>query len=303
MVDDPIKYRAVARAFGEMVLQWIQAIARPFDGEFEPAVLLVAIQQANRPAGWDAPPRPISTTAVAQSLGVSRETTRRYVKVLEAHGLIERVADGLIAPPHLEGTPAALAARHELYEIVEPFIHHLRAAGIDFAQADGPDLPPPGPAPAPRELALLVGRTFDRFILRWVESAIRDFDGDLRLMLVHTAILLANEQSVLQDARLNAFYGGFTPPPEALRRPISINALAAMTAMPRETTRRFVARLEERGFVDRTPTGMLAHMEGDHLLFCIQRVVELYPNIRQFVLIMRAGGAAFPGLPAHQSVA
>lgn len=303
MADDPIKHRAVARAFGEMVLQWIQAIARPFDGEFEPAVLLVAIQQANRPAGWDAPPRPISTTAIAQSLGVSRETTRRHVKVLETHGLIERVADGLIVPTSLEDTPATLAARHELYEIVEHFIHHLRAAGIDFAQEDGPDLPPPGPALAPRDLARLVGRTYDRFILRWVESAILDFDGDLRLMLVHTALLLANEKSVLQDARLNAFYGGLTPPPEALRRPISINALAAMTAMPRETTRRFVARLEALGYADRTPTGMLAHMEGKHLQFCVQRVLALYPNVRQFALILRAGGAAFLSPAARRSVA
>lgn len=303
MLDDAMKHRAVARAFGEMVLHWIQAIARPFDGEFEPAVLLVAIQQANRPVGWDAPPRPISTTAIAQSLGMSRETTRRYAKLLEASGLIERVADGLVAPIQLEETPAVLAARHELYEIVERFIHHLRAAGIDFAQQDGPDLPPPGPTPAPREPALLVGRTYDRFILRWVESAIRDFDGDLRLMLVHTALLLANEQSVLQDARLNAFYGGSTPPPEALRRPISINALAAMTGMPRETTRRFVARLEQRGFVDRTAGGMLAHMEGAHLELCIRRLLELYPNIRQFVLILRAGGAVFPGQPAQLPVA
>ena len=303
MYGDPIKHRAVARAFGEMVLQWIQAIARPFDGEFEPAVLLVAIQQANRPAGWEGALRPISTTAVAQSLGVSRETTRRHVMALEAMGLIERVADGLIAPPRLAETPAALAARRELYGIVERFVHHLRAADIDFAQEDGPGLPSPGPEPAPREMVLLIGRTFDHFILRWVESAIRDFDGDLRLMLVHTAVLLANERSVLQDARLNAFYGGFTPPPEALRRPVTINALAAMTAMPRETTRRFVARLEAREFVDRKPTGVLAHMEGEHLQFCIQRVIELYPNIRQFVLILRAGGAAFAGQAARQSVA
>ncbi|MDB5471373.1 MAG: hypothetical protein JWR84_2933 [Caulobacter sp.] len=303
MLDDAIKHRAVARAFGEMVLQWIQAIARPFDGEFEPAVLLVAIQQANCPAGWDGPPRPISTTAVSQSLGVSRETTRRHVITLEAKGLIERVADGLVAPSRLEEGPAALAARQELYEIVERFVGHLRAANIDFAQEDGPDLPPPGPEPGPVELAVLVGRTYDRFILRWVESAIRDFDGDLRLMLVHTAVLLANERPVLQDARLNAFYGGFTPPPEALRRPISINALAAMTAMPRETTRRFVAKLEARGYVDRKPTGILAHMEGEHLQFCIQRVIDLYPNIRQFVLILRAAGAPFAGRTARQSVA
>ena len=156
--------RAVARAFSEMVLQWIQAVARPFGGEFEPAVLLIAIQQANLPPGWDGPPRPISTAAVAQSLGFSRETTRRYVMVLEAKGLVERRADGLVAPRREDG--AALAARRELYDVVQRFIGHLRAAGIDWAQEDGPDLPPPGPDPGHDERALLVGRTYDRFILR-----------------------------------------------------------------------------------------------------------------------------------------
>jgi predicted transcriptional regulator len=303
MGDDQIKPRAVARAFGEMVLQWIQAIARPFGGEYEPAVLLVAIQQANRPPGWGGPPRPISTTAVAQSLGVSRETTRRHVMILESRGLVERTADGLIAPQRRSEDAAALAARRELYNFVFRFIQHLRAAGIDFAQQDGPDLPPSGPEPSARTRLLLVGRTFDHFILRWVESAIRDFDGDLRLMLVHTAVLLANERPVLEDARLNAFYGGLVPPPDSLRRPVTVATLAGMTGLSRETARRFVAKLEAASFVERTPAGVLARMESRHLAFCVRRVIDLYPNIRQFVLILRAGGITFAGQTAERSVA
>ena len=57
------------------------------------------------------------------------------------------------------------------------------------------------------------------------------------------------------------------------------------------------------GYADRTPAGFLAHMEGEHLQFCIQRILALYPNIRQFVLILRAGGAAFLSRPAQRSVA
>ncbi|MCE3289786.1 MAG: hypothetical protein K0R83_1798 [Caulobacter sp.] len=292
--------RAVARAFGEMVLQWMQLIARPFGGEFEPAVLLIAIQQANLPPGWDGPPRPISTAAVAQSLGFSRETTRRYVMVLEAKGLVERWTDGLVAPRREDG--AALGARRELYDIVQRFIGHLRAAGIDWAQEDGPELPPPGPDPGHDESVLLVGRTYDRFILRWVESAIRDFGGDLRLMLVHTAVILANERPLLAEPRLNALYGGLIPPPESLRRAATINLLAQMAGLSRETTRRFVGQLEARGFVGRTTGGVLARMEGEHMAFCVRRVLDLYPNIRQFVLILRSGGAAFAPEKA-QSVA
>jgi DNA-binding Lrp family transcriptional regulator len=285
------KPRAVARAFGEMVLQWMQLIARPFGGEFEPAVLLVAIQQANLPPGWEGPPRPISTAAVAQSLGFSRETTRRYVMALEAKGLVERSAEGLIAPRHQDGPP--FAARRELYDIVLRFIRHLRAAGVDWAQEQEPDLPPPGPDPGARERVLLVGRTFDRFILRWVESAIRDFDGELRLMLAHTAVILANERALLAEPRLNALYGGLIPPPESLRRAATISVLAQLAGLSRETTRRFVGQLEARGFVGRTAGGVLARMEGEHMAFCVRRVLDLYPNIRQFVLILRGGGAAF----------
>ena len=126
-----------------------------------------------------------------------------------------------------------------------------------------------------------------------MESAIRDFDSELRLMLVHTAVILANERPLLAEPRLNALYGGLIPPPEGLRRAATINVLAQLAGLSRETTRRFVGQLEARGFVGRAAGGVLARMEGEHLAFCIRRVLDLYPNIRQFVAILRAGGAVF----------
>ncbi|HYE47899.1 MAG TPA: hypothetical protein VEA44_19180, partial [Caulobacter sp.] len=252
-----------------------------------------AIQQANSPPGWEGPLRPIPTAAVAESLGVSRETTRRNVLVLERHGLVRRLADGLVAAEIRSEDVAALSARRELYDIVSRFIHRLRAAGVDFAQEDGPGLPPAGAEPNPREGLLRLGRTYDRFILRWIESAIRDFDGDLRLMLVHTAVLLGNERAVLEEAGLNALYGGLMGTPDSLRRPVTIAALAGMTGLSRETTRRFVAKLEAMAFVSRTPAGVLARMEGAHLQFCVRRLLDLYPNIRRFIFTLREGGETF----------
>lgn len=288
MTGEAVQLRAVARAFGEMVLDWLKAIAQPYGGEFEPALVLIAIQQANQPAGWDGPPRLISTTAVAQSLGFSRETTRRYVLTLEARGEVRRTDAGLLA-----AVDEALDARRTLYGIIRRFIERLRNAGVDFALPDGPDLPPPGVAPLESDLLGLVGRTHDRFIMRWIESSIRDFESDLRLMLVHTALLTENERPVLEDARLNTFYGAMTSPPEVLRRPAPIATLAGRVGMPRETTRRYVVRLESRGWLTRKPEGFLTLLEGPHLDLLVRRLVDLYPNIRQFVLILRAGGATF----------
>lgn len=89
-------------------------------------------------------------------------------------------------------------------------------------------------------------RTATRFVLDI--SEISRAGGDLLEPLLTTAILQANQRAILDDPELQARYGGSKESlPDDLRRPISINALAASLRIPFETVRRRVRSLEARG--------------------------------------------------------
>jgi DNA-binding Lrp family transcriptional regulator len=73
-------------------------------------------------------------------------------------------------------------------------------------------------------------------------------DGDLLDPLIFTAILDANMAPVNRDPELRVAYGGpDISAPDALRRPVSINAVAQSLSLPFETVRRRVTRLVREG--------------------------------------------------------
>jgi hypothetical protein len=81
-------------------------------------------------------------------------------------------------------------------------------------------------------------------LLRNVELLSENFDGDLMLGLMFTAIVQANVRHISEDPVLGAKYGVLgAVPPDELRQPISVNALAESLGVPYETTRRYVNRL------------------------------------------------------------
>ncbi|KSB90994.1 hypothetical protein AS593_12645 [Caulobacter vibrioides] len=83
-------------------------------------------------------------------------------------------------------------------------------------------------------------------------------DHDLLDAWILTAALDANMAPVTRDPALMAIYGGAAEStPDALRRPVSVNAVAQSLALPFETVRRRVARLARVGLCVVGPQGVV----------------------------------------------
>ena len=100
------------------------------------------------------------------------------------------------------------------------------------------------------------GRLAVGFILE-IAAIGRQKEGLLDSLLAG-AIIEANTHRLAHDPALQMAYAYTdTPPPDALRRPVSINALAASLRLPFETVRRHVRRLADLGICVATPQGVI----------------------------------------------
>lgn len=76
--------------------------------------------------------------------------------------------------------------------------------------------------------------------------------------LIVMAVSQANVAPITRDPELNARYATYDqPPPEPLRRPISVNAVAQSLGAPFETVRRRVSRLSKVGIYRVSPAGVI----------------------------------------------
>lgn len=103
-----------------------------------------------------------------------------------------------------------------------------------------------------RRKALVAAIGFSRML----QAAVNSFDGDLELCAILTAIACASTSATLRDPDVYADLDETEPVPDVYHRPISRRAIAASTGLARETVRRKVAQLVERGLVVEEPTGV-----------------------------------------------
>jgi hypothetical protein len=83
-------------------------------------------------------------------------------------------------------------------------------------------------------------------LLRILHGAVTTFDGDLETFVIYLSVTCASVGAALRNAELLS-----NPPPGRLGaqhyRAVSRRAIAASTGLPRETVRRKIAALIERG--------------------------------------------------------
>lgn len=122
--------------------------------------------------------------------------------------------------------------------------------------------------------------------------------------LLITAVIEANVAPINQDPALQLRYGTLdTPPPDELRRPVSINAIAASLGLPFETVRRRLNALAAKGDCVITPKGVLVPSarlaDADYQRQSIERYERtktLYFDLKENGgLADMAAGAALPG--------
>lgn len=171
--------------------------------------------------------------------------------------------------------------------------------------------PVPTPEPAPSLQWWRIGRATLYFMLDTIALG-RASGADIIGPLISWAIVEANVALINQDPELSRRYAALdAPPPDALRRPVSVNALAASLRLPYETVRRRVAAMVAADACVATPKGVYvpaAVLTGpgyDRLAIArYDRLKEFYRQLQalsalQGVNLLPAGAPVYEAAPVR----
>jgi hypothetical protein len=249
----------LARASAEFVID-ISQISRA-GGDLMQPLLLTAILEANQArinqdltlqltyghleaSAPDELRRPVSVHALAESLRLPFETVRRRVGALARQGLCVATPRGVYVPHAAVTSPAYKAIQLGRYERLIAF-HDTACRLGTVTGPEPPQAPLAGPAPV---------RAADRAIAEYVLRA-----SDLLMGLTGGAIpgIIYLE---LARANLEPLDDDQLARPDVSKRltPIRALPLAQRLGLPRETTRRHLFALENRGFCRRGRWGLTA---------------------------------------------
>ena len=250
MSSSPLLYRSGARLAGAYLTDGASLLSKAVGEDVGPSIAFSAILVANVGApgdlasnsGWEAMIRnPVSVYRLAQDLGQPYETVRRYALRLEKKSLVSRSENGLrVEPAVLVHTPLA------------EFLQEMAAMSIrlhDDLQDLGAKLSTVGCINGPvhnrRVQALSV-----RYFLRGVEIATKTLGVGPVPSMIQFSIHRAN-LAHLGGAPLSEVLDPNHVHLDAVRRPVSVFAIAKALNLPYETARRHVVALVKRGLVVR----------------------------------------------------
>ena len=272
--------RLVFRCTTTFLLDLVSRQIRRHDGDFTRAIIYMAAIQASRSptsaCGPLSPARAFSVRAIAQSMNLPYETTRRKIAELEALGLARRTgARGFtVAPESYEG-PAYRADCEATWRAFRRVIADFRALNFDFSGHLG------GTAlAAVRDLTHIdlidsVAVLSNDFLLRVLEACVEPHGSMMDATIFSTSTLL-NAELLTNDPQLAWTYAGAeTPPPDTLRTPASITDIAHALGLQHETVRRRVKQFCDRGWMKRVTGGYL---------ICIERMQS--PDVLQSGLML-----------------
>ena len=284
--------RLIFRCVTMFLLDLVGRQIRRHDGDFTRAIVYMAAIQASRsPAGSEAgepPVRAFSVRAIAQSLSLPYETTRRKVAELEAASLARR--DGArgytVAPTVFEGEGYRIDSE-ATWRALRRVIIDLRALGFDFGQFAGGSGLAAVRALAEADLVDAITILTNDFLLRVLEAGSRPHGSMLDASIIAT-LILANAELLTLDPELAWTYSGAaTPPPDHLRTPATITSLAASLGLTHETLRRRMRHYRALGWVKRATGGYLItldRMQDPEVLaaglMIVQRFLQLIQSVR-----------------------
>jgi hypothetical protein len=256
--------RAVSRVSIEFLLRCIDSIAVTAQGDLLKGLIFTAIWTANvrhlinsssnlaYGSFNDIPPdalrRPVSVLCISNSLQLPYETTRRYAETLVREGTCVRVAGrGLIVPAAVHLRPINVEEIAKSLSYLRRYTSELRRVGVDV-DPFRPPIPIRAPAPDqfPANIRALL-RVGVEFLLRSIELFAETSGNDFVSGVIFTAIWTANVMHIT-NSQTNTAYGGIDDiPPDELRRPVSVLALANSLNLPYETVRRYANKLVRDG--------------------------------------------------------
>lgn len=208
--------------------------------------------------------RPISVRALGASLALDVETIRRSTKRLVERGLCEHLPAGMIVKSASYGLDHIAAASQQTLVVLSSLFGEFEKWSVRFpaiaplAIGDFPWEQSTVNAAVTRRLSVLL---LMEFVLRYTIENISIFDHNLITAEVFLCVFTENNRPFTEDEELAWRYALIdAPPPDQLRRPMSMRSIARLTGFPAETTRRHVNRLVEMGFVERRDDGLMVPM-------------------------------------------
>jgi len=182
--------------------------------------------------------RPVSMSAIANSLRIPFETTRRRIQALAKLGVIHTTPRGVIVPQAPFSSPFYRMGAEGNYLLVRTLYFRLRAIGLleHLPRPNSPVFDPDNPP------IRLVMRSSAGYILRLAEPLNR-LMGDLVTALLLMDIIDANTEHLLEthEDDLVLSTEGFIA--DEARRPVRANTLAERLGIPSETVRRHLKRI------------------------------------------------------------
>lgn len=206
-------------------------------------------------ATLDCPPpdelrRPVSVSAIANSLRLPYETVRRRVALMAAEGICEITPRGVVAPTAVLATPAHRAVLELNRSHIEAFYGQLRDIGFLGPPTPADRFPPDQP---PLRAVARISADYGLRLLEYLTQRI----GGLAECLIFLEIMRSNIAGVTDAERGYEENGALRYLSDDRRKAISVSNLATRVDMPPETTRRHASRLIEAGLVVRVPTGLI----------------------------------------------
>jgi DNA-binding Lrp family transcriptional regulator len=216
-----------------------------------------ALQRAYATLGEPPPDdlrRPISISAVANSLGLPFETTRRRIAKLAARGRCVITPTGVVVPSARLTRPAYNRSAAAVYLHVRAMFQDLRRAGLLDQYAN----PGAGAASRPEDAwpVRAVVRLVTENVFRFLDPMQEKLGG---LIPAFVAMELNNANTEHMPLRAVP-QEGFSPEGlllEEFRRPIPAPALARRLGIPAETTRRYLLQLSRDGWCEHREGGWI----------------------------------------------
>jgi hypothetical protein len=239
----------------------------------------------------DGPPdelrRPVSVSAIANSLRMPFETARRRIQALARIGALEVTSKGVRVSHVVLGQSQFLANVFLRHELLKGFYLEAKALGVLPPEASGPlpvwDSPP----------LRLTNRLIWEYMLR-VADDLGSAVGDASNGLILIAMIRQNIEGLTPDE-----LAAWARDPQALARPVRNRRLAELLNFSSETMRRYVIALETRGLCVRGPMGLVAvappqvRITMDRMVLDnLANVLRLFARLRQFGVLAAWDAAA-----------
>lgn len=287
--------RLIGRVAAEMAIDCMIVTRRGhfdvFSGgaTYDRVVLFLALmRRAACPlAGARTEPRAMSISGLAASLNQPFETLRRHVRRFESAGLAARTSDGVTIPQSACESPVMLALAYRIHDVMVAMIEDLARLGVTM---------PPSRSVATRPAETLHA-ALDMVL--YLSERTRPVYGTSLAAMVLNTIVAANVRTITYDPVLATQYGAIDAiPPDHLRRPISVAALARALALPHSTVSREVKRLKDAGLARIVTDGVIVDRNALAIdtLSDSNRVATI--RALQLVQRLRNGGFDF-GSPAR----